>query len=92
MALEPLMPHEQEDDSDLQAVRRKFWIAFAFALPVVVIGMAPHLFDLMLTQAQAKLLRYVELALATPVVLWAAADYYRRGWLGVVQRSPNMYT
>jgi len=40
----------------------------------------------------AWLLRYTEVLLTTPVVLWAAADYYRRGWLGVVNRSPNMYT
>jgi Cu+-exporting ATPase len=33
-----------------------------------------------------------ELLLSAPVVLWAALDYYRRGWLGVVNRSPNMYT
>jgi P-type Cu+ transporter len=92
MALEPLMPHGEEDDSEVRAVRRKFWIALALALPVVLLGMVPHLFDLMLTHAQAKTLHHVELALTAPVVSWAAADYYRRGWLGVVQRSPNMYT
>jgi Cu+-exporting ATPase len=92
MALEPLMPHADGDDSEVRAVRRKFWIALALALPVVLLGMAPHLFELHLTHASAKLLHYLELALTAPVVLWAAADYYRRGWLGVVQRSPNMYT
>src|SRR5688500_2284568 len=46
MALEPLMPHAETDDSEVKAVRRKFWIAFALALPVVMFGMAPHLFDL----------------------------------------------
>jgi Cu+-exporting ATPase len=92
MALEPLMPHAESDDSEVRAVRRKFWIALVFALPVVLIGMAPHLLDLVLTHAQAKALRYAELGLTAPVVLWAAGDYYRRGWLGVVQRSPNMYT
>jgi Cu+-exporting ATPase len=54
--------------------------------------MAPHLFDLVLTHARAKQLHFVELVLTAPVVLWAAAGYYRRGWQGVVQRSPNMYT
>jgi Cu+-exporting ATPase len=92
MALEPLMPPDVEDDSEARAVRRKFWIALALALPVVLLGMAPHVFDLALTHAQATLQHYVELALTAPVVSWAAADYYRRGWLGVVQRSPNMYT
>ncbi len=92
MALEPLMPGATEDDSEIKTVRRKFWIAFALALPVVILGMVPHLFDLALSHAQARALHFVELALTTPVVLWTAADYYRRGWRGVVQRSPNMYT
>jgi P-type Cu+ transporter len=92
MALEPVMPHADDGDVEVAAVRRKFWIASAFALPVVLLGMAPHLFDLALTHGQAKALRYVELALTAPVVLWAAWDHYRRGWMGVVQRSPNMYT
>jgi P-type Cu+ transporter len=92
MALEPLMPGSAEDDSELKTVRRKFWIAFALALPVVLIGMAPHLFELTLSHGQARWLHWAELALSAPVVLWAAAGYYRRGWMGVVQRSPNMYT
>ena len=42
--------------------------------------------------ATAHVLRGAELLLSAPVVLWAALDYYRRGWMGVVNRSPNMYT
>jgi Cu+-exporting ATPase len=92
MALEPLMPHAEDSDVEVEAVRRKFWFALALALPVVLVGMAPHLFDLALSHSQAKLLRIVELALAAPVAIGSAWDYYRRGWIGVVQRSPNMYT
>jgi Cu+-exporting ATPase len=92
MALEPVMPAAEQDDSEVRAVRRRFWVALAFATPVVLLGMLPHLFDLPLTHAMARLLQYVELGLAAPVVLWIAADYFRRGWLGVVTRSPNMYT
>ena len=92
MTLEPLMPAATDDDSEIRAVRRRFWVAFALALPVVILGMAPHLFDFQLTHGQARALHLLELALTAPVVLWAAAGYFRRGWLGVVQRSPNMYT
>src|SRR5262245_30185289 len=93
MALEPLLPTQTEqDDREVLAVRRKFWIALALALPVAILGMAPHLFDLGLTHSSARTLRFIELALAAPVVLWAAADYYRRGWSGIVNRAPNMYT
>ena len=42
--------------------------------------------------ALARTLRTLEIVLSAPVVLWAALDYYRRGWLGVVNRAPNMYT
>jgi P-type Cu+ transporter len=92
MALEPELPSEHEDDTEVRRVRNKFWIALALALPVVVIAMVPHLFDLALSAAVADWLRAAELVLSAPVVLWAALDYYRRGWLGVVNRSPNMYT
>lgn len=92
MALEPEMPTEHEDDTELRHVRRKFWISLALTLPVVGIAMLPHLLDLHLSLAGARVLRGAELLLSTPVVLWAALDYYRRGWMGVVNRSPNMYT
>lgn len=92
MALEPETPTAVEDDSELRSVRRKFWIAFAFALPAVAIAMLPHLFHMDISQGTARTLRFAELILTLPVVLWAALDYYRRGWLGVIHRSPNMYT
>lgn len=92
MALEPEMPSEHVDDSELRGVRRKFWIALALTLPVVVIAMTPHLFNVAMSHATASTLRWLELILSAPVVLWAAADYYKRGWLGVVNRAPNMYT
>jgi Cu+-exporting ATPase len=92
MALEPEMPAEQQDDREIRAVQKKFRIALAFTLPVVGIAMLPHLLDLHVSAAGARVLRGAELLLSAPVVLWAALDYYRRGWIGVVKRSPNMYT
>jgi len=92
MALEPEMPSEHEDDSELRAVRRKFWIALILAVPLVLVAMLPHLFDLGMSQAAAARLRIAELLLSAPIVLWAGLDYYRRGWMGVRNRAPNMYT
>ena len=92
MTLEPEMPAEHDDESETRRVRNKFWIALALALPVVVIAMVPHLLGLALSSTAAHAMRAAELVLSAPVVLWAALDYYRRGWLGVVNRSPNMYT
>jgi len=92
MTLEPLMPTETEDDSELHSVRRRFWIALALAVPVTLIAMVPHLSRMTFGPTTAWTLRLFELALSAPVVLWAAVPYFRRGWLGVIHRTPNMYT
>jgi Cu+-exporting ATPase len=92
MALEPLMPSDSEDDSDLKAVKKKFWVAAALSIPLVAIAMVPHLLDLHLSDSTARVLRFLELALSAPVVFWAGVDYYRRGWKGILGRTPNMYT
>jgi Cu+-exporting ATPase len=92
MALEPLMPTDNEDDSALREVKLKFWMSAALSLPLVAIAMVPHLLDLHLSDTTARMLRYLELALSAPVVFWAGVDYYRRGWRGLARRTPNMYT
>jgi Cu+-exporting ATPase len=92
MALEPVATGEIEDDSELRKVRRKFWIAAALSGPLVLVAMLPHLMNLHFSGGAAALLRATEVLLSLPVVGWAALDYYRRGWQGIRNRSPNMYT
>jgi Cu+-exporting ATPase len=92
MTLEPMMPTATEDDAEIRNVRLKFWISLAFAVPVTIVAMVPHLIGMHFSQTGALVMRAIELLLSAPVVLWAAADYYRRGWLGVINRTPNMYT
>ncbi len=92
MALEPVMPTAVKDNRELHSVRRRFWIAAALSLPLMTIAMLPHFLDFHWSDATARGLRLAEFLLSAPVVLWAALDYYRRGWLGVIHRSPNMYT
>jgi Cu+-exporting ATPase len=87
-----MMPTSTGDDSEIRGVRRRFWIALTLALPVMVAAMAPHLLGMALDPALARTLRLLEFVLSAPVVLWAAIPYYRRGWLGIVHRAPNMYT
>jgi len=87
MALEPMMPSAEQGDSELVAVRRRFWISAALALPLLVIAMGPHLFGIHVSETTARTLRWAELLLSAPLVLWAGLDYYRRGWLGLVHRS-----
>jgi Cu+-exporting ATPase len=92
MALEPVMPTQAHDDSEIRSVQRRFWVSAALSLPVSIIAMLPHVIDLHLTMSSAWQLRAAQVLLTLPVVVWAGAEYYRRGWLGIVNRSPNMYT
>ncbi len=92
MALEPMLPTSDVDDSELRAVRRKFFISAAFAIPLLLIAMGPHLFGLHAGESTARLLRWAELLLSVPLVLWAGVPYYVRGWKGALAGSPNMYT
>jgi Cu+-exporting ATPase len=92
MALEPLIPAAVDDDAELRPVRRRFWVAATLALPLMVVAMLPHFADLHLSRGADALQRALEIALSAPVVAWAGLDYYRRGWLGLRNRSANMYT
>src|SRR5260370_28927183 len=86
MALEPLMPTETADDSEIRSVRRRFWIALTLAIPVVLIAMVPHLLGSVHEPSTAWTLRMLALTLSAPVVLCAAVPYYRRGCRAVVHR------
>ncbi len=91
MALEPLIP-TTADDGELPAVRRRFWISAAFSIPLIAVAMIPHLLALHLSPAGSWTLRGLEIFLSLPVVAWIGLDYYKRGWTGIRNRSPNMYT
>ncbi|MFC4932997.1 heavy metal translocating P-type ATPase [Massilia sp. GCM10023247] len=89
MALEPLMPSLEEDDNpELADFRRRFWRTLPLSLAVAVLAMAGHrLFgDALASQS------WIELALSTPVVLWAGWPFLVRGAQSVRKRSPNMWT
>ena len=89
MTLEPVMPTLEDDDNpELRDFQHRFWwtlplTAIVFAL--AMFGEGLHLMD-MRTQS------WVELVLASPIVLWAGWPFFTRGWQSVVNRSPNMWT
>ncbi len=91
MALEPLDP-AVADEGELRRVRRHALIAAALAVPLLLVAMGPHLFGLHFSTGVARGLRWIEWLLATPLVLWLGLEYYRRGWQGLRNAAPNMYT
>jgi P-type Cu+ transporter len=92
MALEPLLPMaEAGPDPELADMTRRFWIGLAFTAPVALLDMAGHAFDLHRTIGQTAA-NWIEFALAAPVVLWAGAPFFLRGWQSVITRNLNMFT
>ncbi|HXU41581.1 MAG TPA: heavy metal translocating P-type ATPase [Burkholderiales bacterium] len=87
MALVP-MEGAEEDDSELRDLTRRLWVSALLSLPLVVLTMAPML-GLPLHLAYSQ---WLELALGTPVVLWGGWPFFRKFWLSLANRSPNMYT
>ncbi len=93
MTLEPRTVTAREDNSELHEMTLRFWISLALTLPLFAIAMAGMFsgspFERVLPIAW---LPWIELVLATPVVLWGGLPFFQRGWASVVNRSTNMFT
>jgi Cu+-exporting ATPase len=94
MTLEPRVVSAGDEASpELADMTRRFWISVALALPLIVIEMSDMIPGQPLARVMPGLVRTgIELALATPVVLWAGAPLFVRGWDSIVNRSLNMFT
>jgi Cu+-exporting ATPase len=72
---------------------RRFWVAVALTIPLLVIAMGEYVPAFALNRLLAGPIRsWVELILATPVVLWGGWPFFVRGWQSIVNRSLNMFT
>jgi len=95
MALEPLVaaPGDDAEDPELRDMTRRFAVAAALALPLLAIAMGDMLPGRPISSLLSAPVRaLVELALATPVCVWAAWPFYLRAVASVRRRSLNMFT
>jgi Cu+-exporting ATPase len=92
MALEPVMPTDDAPNPELVDFTRRMWISAALSVPLMILGMGPMLGLPVREWIGESVAGWLELALATPVVLWAALPFFRRFWASLVNRSPNMWT
>jgi Cu+-exporting ATPase len=94
MALEPrTVTLEEEANPELADMTRRFWIGAVLTAPVFFLAMS----DLIPGQPVQgllpfRLLNWIQLALATPVVLWCGRPFFERGWASIKNKSPNMFT
>jgi Cu+-exporting ATPase len=94
MALDPVtIVLEEAPNPELVDMTRRFWVSLVLTLPVFVIAMAEYVPGLSLERlASAQVWGWVQLMVASPVVLWGGKPFFERGWASVVNRSLNMFT
>ena len=89
MALEPMeISVEDTENPELINMTKRFWISTALALPLLIITMGGMITGGMFGPWQT----WIELALATPVVMWGGAPFFVRGWKSLKTRNLNMFT
>jgi Cu+-exporting ATPase len=95
MALEPrtVVTAGEEENPELRDMRRRFWVGAAISLPLLLLGMS----EMFPAWSPSRFLppaslNWVQLILATPVVLWGGWPFFQRGWASIVNRSLNMFT
>lgn len=94
MALEPRVTAgvHAEDDSELRSMTRRFWTGVALTVPLLVISMWGMSESSPLHALPPGWMEWLQLVLATPVVLWGGWPFFQRGWASIVNRHLNMFT
>lgn len=94
MALEArTVAGEEEENPELDDMRRRFWVAVALTVPVFVIAMGHMVPGRPLERfLSGSTMGWIELLFATPVVFWAGWPFFQRFWTSIVNRSLNMFT
>jgi Cu+-exporting ATPase len=91
MTLEPVLPGAGSENPELADMRRRLQVGAALSAPLVLVAMAPML-GWAPTVLHHPALAWLELLLATPVVLWGGAPFFQRGWASLRTRHLNMFS
>ena len=94
MALEPrTVTLEEEANPELVDMTRRFWFGVVFSVPIFFLAMSEFIPGQPVQRSVSPhVLNWLQLALATPVVLWGGWPFFQRGWTSIVNRSLNMFT
>lgn len=93
MALEPVAPTSEDGPNpELADMRRRMWVSSALAVPTLVLTMLVPFVPSWDAAIPMAVSQWIQFALATPVVLWAALPFFQRGVASVRHRSLNMFT
>ena len=93
MALEPRTVTVAEANPELDSMTRRLWVGVVLTLPLLAIMVSEVLASHPLQRIlSGKTLGWLELVVATPVVLWGGWPFFERGWRSIVSRNLNMFT
>ncbi|WP_029936652.1 copper-transporting P-type ATPase [Sphingomonas sp. UNC305MFCol5.2] len=93
MALEPeIASADAGPSAELVDMTRRFRISLALAIPVLILEMGGHLFPTLHHLVPERSSTWLQLLLATPVVLWGGWPFFERGWMSLKTRNLNMFT
>ena len=93
MGLEPAgIVQGEADTSELDDFTKRFKLGLLLAIPVLILAMGPLIGLPIETFIPRRISVWIELVLATPVVLWSGWPFFRRGWASIINKSPNMFT
>jgi P-type Cu+ transporter len=94
MTLEPrTVTLEDEVSPELIDMTRRFWVGVVLSAPIAVLAMSDMIPGQPVQRiVSSRLLNWLQLVLATPVVLWGGWPFFQRGWASIVNRSLNMFT
>ena len=94
MALEPrTVTAAEEENPELHEMTRRFWVSVALTVPLLALAMVDMLPGMPVQhRLPSGWLPWIELMLATPVVLWGGLSFFQRGWASIANRSTNMFT
>ncbi|HXW55722.1 MAG TPA: heavy metal translocating P-type ATPase [Candidatus Cybelea sp.] len=91
MTLEPRSTAPEIENPELEWMAIRLWTCFVLTLPILFLGME-HPISGFERSFSGHAIGWIELALATPVVLWGGAPFFKRGWTSLKSRSANMFT
>lgn len=93
MALEPRTVTGDEANEELTSMTRRFKIGLVLTIPLLLLAMSDLIPGQPVQHAvSVRVLQFIQLALATPVVLWGGWPFFQRGWASIINRSLNMFT
>lgn len=91
MALEPAAPsRDDKPNPELVDFTRRLWVAGTLSVPLLLLSMGAEMFGLRLIDPIFS--SWIQLALTAPIVLWAGAPFFARGWTSLRTRQLNMFT